>query len=844
MAAEPNPSWAPIDVYTDTVPDPGQRWRGQRRTPSAMTSAPGAPNTSGYQGPDAAAVAVERSTSWPATAASSEAVLSRFDDLIGALTSPSERERKSRRDQRRALGQFVGWLAGFDGATWQQRWLHAGLNDLGKDWTHGVHLAGAAGAYDSRHYRSMLLGAAKALLVLDVVRPSYQWLFGYLSTPGYSEIRASRDQHGFESLGDLARSSLPGFNRHDEESAFKHLARILVHNGGAITDVTLADCREAYAAQLAYGGNRKTVWYWMLLHGGALGDDAPRHAQGLTHVGQRTVTELVDGYGIESRPVRDLLIDYLEERRPVVDYSTIAQLASKLGLLFWRDIERHEPGIDSLDLPDDVVRRWKQRLGTVTYGRRRVGQRREDPNAIMIAVRGLYSDINHWAIEDPARWARWAAPNPIGARDLLGQNKHKSKARARMHQRTRELAPLVPALVSSADQQRRHAAELLAAARNTRHGDTFTVAGETLTRVVVAADPANGGRGREGMVWADQPDGTRRNLVREEDLIFWGWAIIEVLRHTGIRIEELTELTHRSFVAYTLPTSGETIPLLQITPSKSDKERLLVVSPELADVLATIIDRVRASNDHVPLITRYDHAERTHSPMLPFLFQRRLGLTNSMITTSAAGGLVTRIVTRSAITHTDGTPAHFTPHDFRRIFATDAVAAGLPVHIAAKVLGHDNLNTTQAYVAVYDRDVIDHHRAYIARRRAQRPSTEYRDVTDDEWDEFLSHFEHRKVELGTCGRAYATPCVHEHACVRCPLLRPDPAQLGRLTEIEQNLHARITEAHQRGWTGEIEGLQISLAGATHKLEQMRHHHHGDALQLAVAAPTLRPKAPQ
>ncbi len=34
------------------------------------------------------------------------------------------------------------------------------------------------------------------------------------------------------------------------------------------------------------------------------------------------------------------------------------------------------------------------------------------------------------------------------------------------------------------------------------------------------------------------------------------------------------------------------------------------------------------------------------------------------------------------------------------------------------------------------------------------------------------------MSVGTCGRAFGTPCVHEHACVRCALLRPDPAQRG------------------------------------------------------------------
>jgi hypothetical protein len=52
------------------------------------------------------------------------------------------------------------------------------------------------------------------------------------------------------------------------------------------------------------------------------------------------------------------------------------------------------------------------------------------------------------------------------------------------------------------------------------------------------------------------------------------------------------------------------------------------------------------------------------------------------------------------------------------------------VHITAKILGHDSIATTQTYVAVYDQDVIEHHRAYITRRRALRPSQEYREPTD------------------------------------------------------------------------------------------------------------------
>jgi hypothetical protein len=105
-------------------------------------------------------------------------------------------------------------------------------------------------------------------------------------------------------------------------------------------------------------------------------------------------------------------------------------------------------------------------------------------------------------------------------------------------------------------------------------------------------------------------------------------------------------------------------------------------------------------------------------------------------------------------------------------------------------------------------------------KSALRPSQEYRTPTDAEWEEFLGHFERRRVALGDCGRAYGTSCIHEHSCIRCSLLRPDPAQRPRLAGIRDNLRDRIAEAQQQGWAGEAEGLKVSLAAATAKLTQM------------------------
>jgi hypothetical protein len=51
------------------------------------------------------------------------------------------------------------------------------------------------------------------------------------------------------------------------------------------------------------------------------------------------------------------------------------------------------------------------------------------------------------------------------------------------------------------------------------------------------------------------------------------------------------------------------------------------------------------------------------------------------------------------------------------------------------------------------------------------------------------------------------------------MLRIDPAQLHRLEEIRDNLQARITEAEREGWTGEAEGLKVSLDAANNKIAQ-------------------------
>ena len=376
--------------------------------------------------------------------------------------------------------------------------------------------------------------------------------------------------------------------------------------------------------------------------------------------GQLTVEQMVDRYDLACRPVRDLLVDYLRERQPGIDYNTLTSLATALALWFWKDLEVHHPGISSLRLPPDIAAAWKQRI-RVKPARASSGhgettgitEERKGAADVLITVRAFYLDLSQWALDDPARWGPWAVPCPVRAGDVQ-HKKMVSRRKARMDQRTRERLPVLPALAAAVDRARRDSATRLQAARSARPGEPFTAGGQTLRRAQV--------RRLSPRTWAEDPQTSkRRDLTREEDNAFWAWAAVEVLRMTGIRVEEATELSHHSLVQYRLPATGELVPLLSVAPSKTDEERLLVIAPELADVLSAVICRIRDPDGSVPLVVAYDHHEKTWNPPMPLLFQRRVGLENRPIPISGIRDRLEGALAAAGITGTDGKRLDFAP---------------------------------------------------------------------------------------------------------------------------------------------------------------------------------------
>lgn len=757
-------------------------------------------------------------SSWKTTELGRAAALKRVE----ALMIRAQGSESFQRDAARGAGQLLRWLNSFPGKSWQDRWNHSGVAEHGLGWVSIPEMW-----LDEQGVKSVrptvLTHALIGLFVADLIRPHLRFVVQLHRSHYWRDWAAiSRDPKGFERLETAAGAETA--QAMQGRTARWQISMLILSKGGGLSDITVGDCVELRQAGLAVCSRGKTRYlFYKLLHDiGIFPPDAPPTLRFVTvYRGQSTVAELVDRFDIANADVRNLLVDYLSERHPSLDYTTLDNLSRHLALHFWKNLETTHPGINSLQLDRSVAQAWKERMRWKVSRRRlpdgtyaEIRSPRMNYTDMLTAVRAFYLDLAAWAALDPARWARWVVPCPIGPGETSAK-KIGRRRKARMYQRTRERLPRLPELVRIAEQRAHDAKMLLEAAVAASPGSKFTVLGKTYTK----SDPWLKASA-DGIPVIYDSEGRTIRLREAENRAFWALATVEVLRHTGVRIEEMLEISHHSITQYRLPTTGELIPLLQIAPSKTDEERLLVVSPDLADMLSTIVSRIRGADGGVPLVPLYDRNERIWVAPAPLLFQWKSGGHHRAVSAGLIRNALTELIDAAGVKDAAGEPLYFQPHDLRRIFATDAIMNGMPPHIAQVLLGHKDINTTMGYKALYPEEAINGHRAFISRRRALRPSEEYRTPTDAEWDEFLGHFERRKLALGECGRAYGTSCQHEHSCIRCPVLRVDPAQRFRLVEIRDNLAARITEADSEGWIGEAEGLRVSLMATEEKLDHI------------------------
>ncbi|WPB95928.1 hypothetical protein [Streptomyces malaysiensis] len=301
----------------------------------------------------------EAPTTWWQTEETREQVLERT--LALPFTADSDTNQRSRR---RGLIKLLDWLEDQPGRTWQERWVASGAEEAGREWTR-LPMQWLAEQHRARKYdRADLCCGMIPLLGGQVVRPAYRWLLRQRPSQLLVHIRSVTDPDGFTALKDqYAATGHAGAN--DCNNALNRVTWIVTRKGGTVHDVTIGDCVElqhAIGEHQTNGYHGKHLFHALLAGLRVFGPDAPARLKTVMLPGQLTPAALVDRHGITCTAIRDLLVDYLTERAVDVDYTTLEDMARTLAGLFWRDLEKHHPGIDSLRLDADTVTAWRERV--------------------------------------------------------------------------------------------------------------------------------------------------------------------------------------------------------------------------------------------------------------------------------------------------------------------------------------------------------------------------------------------------------------------------------------------------------------------------------------------------
>jgi hypothetical protein len=287
---------------------------------------------------------------WWQTRQSREALVER---LLGRFIDPNAGRARDK-TRRRGLTKLLDWLQQQPGDTWQQRWVASGADAAGFDWAE-LPLKGRVPA--RRHHRDEVCSGLVMLVAGQVIRPGYRWLLRQRHAVLLAEARAAIDPGGF---GRIERQARPAINW-ARSDAINKITWIVICKGGLVSDITVGDCIELTAALQEHhfrGSAGRPLFYALLKETGVLPASAPPRLRALRIDGRRSIEQIVDGYGIECRPVRDLLVEYFTERAPELDHTSLRSIARNLCRLFWRDLELHHPGIESLRLEPAVAQAW------------------------------------------------------------------------------------------------------------------------------------------------------------------------------------------------------------------------------------------------------------------------------------------------------------------------------------------------------------------------------------------------------------------------------------------------------------------------------------------------------
>lgn len=158
-------------------------------------------------------------------------------------------------------------------------------------------------------------------------------------------------------------------------------------------------------------------------------------------------------------------------------------------------------------------------------------------------------------------------------------------------------------------------------------------------------------------------------------------AMVEVLYSTGCRVGELVKIRKSDIIGERVKVTG-----------KGNKERYVYLNPRAQ---MAVLDYLSLRTDC------YDW-------LFPGYRKETQGriMEDKPIDKGTVESMIRRLGKRAGVEN-----AH--PHRFRRTAATIALRRGMPIEQVSRMLGHENLTTTQIYAITADEDVQNSHRKYL-----------------------------------------------------------------------------------------------------------------------------------
>jgi hypothetical protein len=237
----------------------------------------------------------------------------------------------------------------------------------------------------------------------------------------------------------------------------------------------------------------------------------------------------------------------------------------------------------------------------------------------------------------------------------------------------------------------------------------------------------------------------------------------------------------------------------------------------------------------VPFCDRRDHANKVALARAPYLLQGRSH--PSAVTAQTIRARLRELSTAAGATHADGTPLHLTPHDCRRVFATEHLNSNTPVHVIAALLGHAGLDTVMIYAKLYPDSLVEGYRAAMRGLYGDfYNADELGDPSSEEWAAFTASCNLRDMGTHICALPTGEHCSRGLVCLGCHHAQPKKSAAPTFRRMIASHTRALTRAREAGEPAgqiaarelEITRLRAALARAD-ELTQAA----GDALETAA-----------